>query len=177
MAKSKTNSKRKDKVEAFKDSQTPQGKGNSQEPSILKNPNIRQFPVWAANDKIEVYGREWEEIFNFINGVQGAFAAAASVMNRNILDGKIKMRFEKLGAEGFVPMTPEEENPYQQEFGKLIAQAKQIADQAIKQMQQEPPSQEGLPNLNDIVDANGNPYPKEEQVGKTETPKLTVVRD
>lgn len=175
MPESRKNKGRKVQQDQFKESK------QTQKNSLLQDPNIRQFPLWNSDTKIEMFGREWEEIFNFINGVQGAYAACSSVMNRGVLDGTIKMRFEKLNANGqFVPMTPQEEKPYQEEFSQLIKQAKSIADQAIKQSKQqpEPPSQEGLPNLNDIVDANGNPVKSdEEQEGKSETPAMSIVRD
>lgn len=160
MPKSRKDKTRTENVERFKEAHTPkQG-----QPSLLQDPSIRQYPVWSGQETIEMYGAEWEQIFNFINGVQSAYMAVNSVMNRNVLNGKIKMKFDRVNPDGTsTPLTAEEEKPYQDEFAKILAQAKQIAEHAVKQAQQpEPPSQEGLQNLNDIVDANGKPYQKEE---------------
>lgn len=126
--------------------------------NLLQDPNVRQAPVWGGNDLIEVYGAEWEALFNFVNSANLAYASAHSVMNRNLLNGKIKMRFEKVLPDGStVPMTKDEEKPYQKEFNKLLAQAKEIANKAVKGQVTEAPvdDQAGVPFLDKIVDPNG----------------------
>lgn len=150
------NKNRQDNLNKFK------SKHKKQMPKELNN-DVRQYPVWDADQVLEVYGAEWDAIFNFVNSVQTAYMACSSVMNRAVLDGKVRLKFEKALPNGeFAPMTPEEEKPYQEQFAETVRKAKEIAAEAVKRAKQpEPPSQEGLPHIDALVDSSGTPISSE----------------
>lgn len=161
MSKSRTNKDRKQNVLNYKSKHKKPMSKKQQE----LDPTVKPSPFWPGDAKIEMFGAEWDAIFNFINSVAPAYAACSSVMNRGVLDGVIKIRFERQDpTTGEVtPLSPEEEVPYQQQFQETIKQAKEIAAQAVAKANQpeqenEPdyPSQEGLPVLDALVDPNGN---------------------
>jgi hypothetical protein len=146
-------------------------------------PEIRQSPVWKSDEMLEITGAEWETLFNFVENSSAAFMAANAVMSRNIINGKVKLKFEKLNKESFMyeDMTSEEEAPYQAEVQKAIDAAVKAVSQSnsaivtSEEIEAEsaeiftPPSQEGLPVLDGLVDANGTP------LTTTEKPDLRVV--
>src|SRR6188768_2906446 len=113
MAKSRKNPNRKKQLNNYKTKKTQMSSTSANQPK----PEIRQTPCWKQGDIIEMTGQEWEEIYNFINGATGAFMATNQVMSRNIVNGNVKLRFEKLNDKGeFVALTPEEEKPYQDDL-------------------------------------------------------------
>lgn len=157
MAKSKTDPTRKAKVVKFKENQKKQ---NMSQQTAQPDP-IRQVPQWKSTDTITLNGLEFEAIYNFINGVQGAYGAMQSVMQRNIVDGTIKIGFEKLNDEktAYVPMTDEEQAPHKAQFDEMLNKLKAQAAGMVKREDEhlEPESQEGLPHIDAIVDVEGNP--------------------
>lgn len=85
-------------------------------------PEVRNFPIWDKNAKIEMFGYEWEIIFNSIANLQVLQQATNSVMSRNIVNGTINMDFEKLnpGTLEYSAMTDEEKVPYKKEFNEML---------------------------------------------------------
>jgi hypothetical protein len=160
MAKSRNRKDHKEKVEKFKDSQNQKLRqmAEIQQPQI---PEVREVPIWSSNQTIEMNGLEFQAIFNYINNVQGAYGAIQSIMNKNIINGNVKLSFEKLNEDktDYVPMTDDEQKPHIEQFEKMLDamrnQAQRIAEDAV----QLPPvsdSQEGVPFIDGLVDANGN---------------------
>lgn len=183
MSKSRKNPGREDKLKEYKNKNKKNKKmSDLQSNQPMGMPEVRQSPIWKSDEMLEISGAEWESIFNFIENSSAAFMAANAVMSRNIVNGKIKLKFDKLNKETFTyeDMTPEEEAPYQAEFQKAIEAA--IAMQKKQEnklivttddMKEEvsnflsSPDQEGLPRLDAIVDEHGN------DLGKSNN--LTVV--
>lgn len=146
-------------------------------------PEIRQSPTWPSDEMLEISGSELETILNFVEASSSAFMATNAVMSRNIINGKIKLKFEKLNKDTFQyeEMTPEEEAPYQKEVQNAIDAAikmQKASSQTIvtsEEIEAEsaeiftPPSQEGLPRIDGLVDEHGN------QIDSTDKPNLTVV--
>lgn len=168
MARSRKNPDRKKNLQKFKEGVQIKRKIKNKISKIMSErneipqnglPEIRQSPVWNSDAMLEISGAEWEAIFNFIEGSSSAFMAANAVMSRNIINGKVKMKFEKLNKETLLyeNMTTEEEKPYQDEVQKAIKAAKDAYEKTQKNSEEiEPPSQEGLPRIDALVDAQGN---------------------
>lgn len=98
-------------------------------------PEIRQRPYWNSHDQLEISGLELEYIYNSFSQISNAVAALNSVLNNNLVKGKIQMGFEKLihdaaGVPQYVGMTEDEQAPYKAEFAKVLEAAKQAAAQA-----------------------------------------------
>jgi hypothetical protein len=122
MPKSKVDKSRKDKLNNYKKQHK---KSLIMQENQLNLPEVREVPTWAADQKIEVTGKEFELLYNFVTSVGDAHAAAQSIMSRNILNGNIQMSFEKLvktdnGDVSYEKMSPEESAPKQAEYQKLI---------------------------------------------------------
>ncbi len=62
-------------------------------------PEIRTVPKWDSTAEIAITGLEWELIYNALLNTQGALQASQAVMSRNIVNGQIKLDFEKLNAK------------------------------------------------------------------------------
>lgn len=174
MSKSKTNKDRRDNVLKYK--QSHKQKLMSKQQEQLLDPNVRPSPQWKGDQLISMFGAEWDAIFNFINSVGPAYSACSSVMNRGVLEGVVTMKFERVNPETgeTTELTEAEQKPYQDQFAETIKQAKEIAAKAVKQAAgdvnekaeltpDDYPSQEGLPVLDAIVDANGAPYQSEDK--------------
>lgn len=86
MPKSKVNTKRKSKVEQFK--QKTKKRMNES-----KIPQLRSFPIWKSQDTINVSGLEWQSIYNALNIFREAIVASESVMQRNTESGVISTKF------------------------------------------------------------------------------------
>lgn len=151
MPKSRKNPERKDKLNNYK-------KQNKRE-KIMENlqnlnnqlPQTREVPRWDANEKIEVTGKEFELLYNFVTSIGDAYAAAQSIMSRNILNGKIQVDFEKLVDNGdgtfqYVEMTDEEQAPKKEEYNKLINSI--LSKQAEMPEEFTPVDENGLPVIN-----------------------------
>lgn len=112
-------------------------------------PQVVNAPSWDSNAKIEMNGREFEAIYNFIANAQEASLAIHSVMQKNLVNGTIRMNFRKLNDTGtdYVEMTPEEQRPYKEEFDQLLKEASNLAQKAVngsKELSSElSPQQEG----------------------------------
>lgn len=154
MAKSKTNKLRKDKVNNYK----KQHKKELIMSQVQNNlPEVREVPTWNPNEKIEVTGVEFEMIYNGVTQLQSIFAAAQSIMSRNLLNGKIRMNFEKLVDGNYVPMSEEEQAPRREEYQKLINSI--LSQQANAEAAQQPVD-ESMPEELTPVDENGVPVIK-----------------
>lgn len=122
-------------------------------------PPVTQVPVWKSTDVIEVTGQEWQIISDYLSQAERATMAFHAVMNRNVLNGVIKLQFQKLNDEKtqYVAMSEDEQKPYQDEFQTMLKQAKEIAQKTVEQAEaEEENSQEGVPHLDAIVDSQGN---------------------
>jgi hypothetical protein len=121
MPKTKRDASRKDKVNNYK----KQHKKELIMSQVQNNlPETREVPTWNPNELIEVTGTEFEMIYNGITQLQSIFTSAQSIMSRNLLNGRIRMNFEKLvnteNGPIYVPMTEEEQAPRREEYQKLI---------------------------------------------------------
>ena len=168
MPKSKTNPKRRDNVNAFKEK--VKNKKMTQETNQPQIPEIRQVPIWKSQTEISMNGLEFEAIFNFINSAQGAYGAVQSIMNKNILNGNVQLDYEKLNEDKtqYVPMTDEEKAPHKAEFEQMITALKAQATNMVKRqdehLEPDAPKQETkVVNLNQIVDPNGTPVSSDNQ--------------
>lgn len=127
MAKSKVDKSRQEKVKQFKNKQKKMSEqATNQNPNIPQLPPVRSFPTWGPDAEIKVNGRIWEVINNGLSAIQEAQQAAQSVLTENILNGTMKMDFEKLNPETleYVPMTDEEKEPHMKEFEKAVEMIK-----------------------------------------------------
>jgi hypothetical protein len=107
----------------------------TQAPNAVTLPPVRSIPEWRPTDVINITGFEMEALQNGISAVAEAQQAMQSILSRNIVEGTIKMNFEKLDAKTlqYGPMSDEEKAPYLESFEKTIAtikeqQAKQQAE-------------------------------------------------
>ena len=85
-------------------------------------PEFRNIPVWDANAKIEIFGYEWEVIYNTVAQMQLLGQATNAVMSRNIVNGNISMDFEKLNAESlsYESMSDSDKAPLKADFEKMV---------------------------------------------------------
>lgn len=116
MPKSKVDKSRKDKLNNYKNK-------NKKEFVMQQNVNLpqeREVPTWSADERMEVTGKEFELIYNFLTSIGDAYAAANSIMSRNILNGKVRINFERLGPNGYEPIPEEEQAPKREEYQKLV---------------------------------------------------------
>ena len=132
MPKSRKNKERNKQLQNFKNKK----KMNQENTRIPQMPEVRQVPVWANDAKIEMTGFEWEAIQNAIVYAQMGAQATQSVMSRNIMNGVIKMDFEKLNPQTleYEPMTDEEKKPYQEEFQQAIINIKLAAEKRAQEI-------------------------------------------
>lgn len=133
MAQSRKNKKRKHQLTNFKQKHKQQ-MSNQQQPQ-QSMPLVRNIPIWDAEARISVTGYEWEAIQNALGQLNIAQQAAQSVVSRNLVEGTIKMKFEKLNplTVQYEDMTAEEQAPYVANFEKMIADFK--AKQAEQEKQ------------------------------------------
>jgi hypothetical protein len=163
MAKTKRTADSRRRLEQFKIKNRRMSNQNEQAANAAANqqpqmPQVIEQPYWQATDKIDMNGKEFEHLYNGVHQLQqlsqGLFGVANSIMQRNIFDGTVKVKFQKLtevdGQPEYVDMTDEEQAPHQEEFAKLVASLK-----ANKETAKQLVDQQG-PLLDAIVDANGN---------------------
>lgn len=163
MPRTKRTGDSKRRVEQFKIKNRRMSNQNKQAVNATANqqpqmPQVIEIPYWNATDDISLTGKEFEMAYNSIHQLQqlsqGLFGVANSIMQRNIFDGTIKVKFQKLtevdGQPEYVDMTDEEQAPHQEEFANLVASLK-----ANKETAKQLVDQQG-PLLDAIVDANGN---------------------
>lgn len=152
MSKSKTNKSHKVRVTNFKNAHKSK-KMNEQ--NLPKNPIANQFPIWSAQENIEMNGLEFEAIYNFLNLFRQAVMAGESILQKNIQTGKIKWKFED--AEG-KELPKDVVEAYQKEIASFF-QAQQSAQKA-KPVDTNSPitadEQKDLPKIDSLVDQNGN---------------------
>jgi hypothetical protein len=111
----------------------------SEQPQAQGLPEVRQRPYWNSHETLELSGLEFEYIYNAFQPLTNAFAALNSILNNNIVKGKILVGFEKLvtdpaGVPNYVPMTEEEQAPYKAEFNKVLEAARQAAEQVTSKI-------------------------------------------
>jgi len=164
MSKSKNRSNHKEKVNNFKLKNKAMSTTTQQQES---NEPIRNTPIWKGEDKIEMNGAEFEHIFNYISNVNGAYMAIQSVMNKNIINGTIKMQYEKLNPNTgqYETLTGEDAKPYEDEFDTMVnaVKSQNNGSQPTKQ-------EEKVERLDAIVNENGVPFSEEDR-GR---PNLTI---
>lgn len=127
MPKSKTDKKRKNKVDKFKKKMSElneEKKGVNPTESLAEKfgmPAVQEVPTWKPNENLELLGREFEILYNHINQLGTVFnqlmgdlyGVANSIMQNNVAENKINVNYEKLtedenGQPKYVPMTEEE---------------------------------------------------------------------
>lgn len=123
MATSRNRKNHKSKLESFKQ------KSKTMQKQVPNMPEVQSIPTWSADAKIEVTGAEWEAIQNGLTQIQLAQQAAQAVMTRALVDGVIKMDFEKLNPQTlqYEPMSDEEKASYVENFNKAIENVKKAA--------------------------------------------------
>lgn len=132
---------------------------NQQAANMPQLPEVREVPYWLPTDSISLTGLEFERLFNGIQDltmlVQGISNIGNSIMQRNIFDGTIKVRFEKLvsttDADGnFNPeyevMSDEEQVPHQEAFAKFLNE--------LKEKRNNP----SIPRLDALVNQDGETF-------------------
>lgn len=129
MPESKNRKEHKIKLTKRKKEQMEQNTKQVKEQLSNTLPPVRNVPTWEADATIKLSGIEWEVIFNGLSQLAQLQQAAQGIMSRNILDGTIKMVFQKLDAATmqYGEMTPEEMKPYQEQFSQMIANVKEAA--------------------------------------------------
>src|ERR1700753_3291252 len=117
MPSSKHRKNHQQKLNKYKHKHMEQNQSTNQ-PLPQQLPSHRSVPVWDPQVDIHIKGYEWEVIYNFIGSSQVAAQAAQGVMSRNIVNGTIKMEFEKLDPQKlqYVEMTDEEKAPLRKQF-------------------------------------------------------------
>lgn len=154
MPQAKKDKSRKENLEKFKQKQKLKNQIMSETQQLPQPAKVRQVPIWKSNEKLEILGVEFEAIYNYINSVQGAYAAMQGVMNRNILNGKVQIDFEKLNDEqtAYVPMSDEEKAPHlaevQATLDALRKQSAAINDPALSPVAE---SDQPQPNSEDAI--------------------------
>jgi hypothetical protein len=166
MPESKHRKKHKAKVINYKQNKKP--KTMNDQPQNQALPEVRQRPYWNSGDILEISGLELEYIYNSFSAISNAVAALNSVLNNNLVKGKVQMGFEKLisdavGNPQYVAMSPEEQAPLKAEFAKVLEAAKKAADQAITSIIA-PPTQDDIAAVDKEVKKRGR------------KPKLEVVK-
>lgn len=165
MPKNTHNKTHKERVEKFK---TKKQMENKQMENQQAMPEIKNFPVWEQDAQIIVSGREWEVLFNSIMSMQESFQAINAVMSRNIMNGVIKMDFEKLNPKTlqYEKMTDEEKAPQAEEFSNAVAAIKVAAEKAQNESLQKSALRQP------IVSPDGSEVVSEEKQPKKEKAKV-----
>lgn len=92
MAQSKTDPKRKENLQRYKDSLKQKTKKTmSQEQKSL--PQIQQRPFWSSQEDIVLKGFEYEALVNVANIFRDAVQASESSLQRNINTGKVNVKY------------------------------------------------------------------------------------
>lgn len=162
MPKSKRTKESKERLQNFKNSKKIMNTNPTQAAEMAADmnqlPPVREVPTWRGNDDIAVKGIEFETIYNGVNEInmimQRVFGAAQSIMQRNLLNGTIGVKFEKLvdksapdgtTYQDYELMTDEEAQPHQENFQNMV---KSILEARTKQE---------APRLDAIVSESGMP--------------------
>lgn len=159
---SKNRKEHKTKVKQSKERQM------SEQNKPFEIPEVRNVPVWANDAIIEMKGFEFEALFNGLMQIQTAQQAVNGIMSRNVLNGTIKMDFEKFDKtkQEYVPMSDEEKAPYVKNFEDAVEAAKkpQVAETNAPLIQEAPTqfvTPDGVPvSSEDLI------KPEEGQEGK-----------
>lgn len=159
----------KQKLENFKQKQKQMSKEQTTQPPQM--PEIRNIPTWDKNAKIELYGYEWEVLYNSIAGLQVLQQVAQGVMSRNVLNGTVDMDFQKLDPATlqYVDMTDEEKASYKKDFATMIENVRKQQAVADKKLGTSP-----IPNK-DNVSVNENDL-QEEKVSESTTTDAKVIQ-
>lgn len=169
MSKSKNNETHKQRLNNFK--KTTKEKQMSEQNKPFEIPEVRNVPVWANDAIIEMKGFEFEALFNGLMQIQTAQQAVNGIMSRNVLNGTVKMDFEKFdkAKQEYVPMSDEEKAPYVKNFEDAVAAAKkpQVAETNAPLIQEAPTqfvTPDGVPVTSE--DLTPTIQPEEGQEGK-----------
>lgn len=109
-------------------------------------PQVREVPVWNRDTQMTVSGAELELLYNYISSVSGAYSAAQSIMQRNILNGNIKVEFDELqsrpdGSFEYVRLTGEKAEAQKKQFDDLL---KQISNLSAQVQAEQPAANESV---------------------------------
>jgi hypothetical protein len=140
------NKDRKKQLENFKQN-TKRRMSKEQAPEVSQ---IRSYPIWGSQEKLEISGLEWEAIYNALSIFKSAIIASESVMQRNTENGKITNKFvDENGKE----VSSEKVAEYTAQMNEFFA--KRAAEQA-KESTPEPTST--------ILSETGEPVKKENKL-------------
>lgn len=155
MPKSKHRKKHATQLQKFKTNKLME----KQNVNIPQLPPVRSVPTWTNDAVITLTGYEWEAIQNGLTQVQIAQQAAQAVLSRHIVEGIIKLDFEKLNPQTlqYEQMTDEEKAPYVQ---NLEATIQQIKNPTVAKDEQESIIEQPVSG---IVDQNGAPLSSDTQ--------------
>lgn len=165
MAKTKRDKERNQKLINFKNKNkrmAEETKVNMSGQDVPQLPEVREQPYWAATEELVIKGIEFQALYNGVTQItemmQAMFGASQAVMQRNLLNGKIRVRFEKLvnktdeqgnSYQDYELMSDEEQAPHIENFNKLV--------ESIKLQKENPTPQPEAPMLDGLVDQNGEP--------------------
>lgn len=132
-------------------------------------PEVKHVPYWSSKEPLEIIGIEFEAMNNFIAQAQNAVYACNSVMNRNILNGKIKVKFEKLNDSktDYVEMTEAEQEPYKKDFEAMVNSLKQREAELNQSKVSEPqPTAPAETQETPVIQMNPQPEPVPELISE-----------
>lgn len=133
--------KSKQKPEAVEMQDQPTAAMPQQEGMAPNMPQIREIPTWKPNDQFMITGRELEYIYNFITNVTSAFAAVQGIMQRNIMNDKVQVEFDKLqeveGGFEYVRVEGEESDKLKAEFKGMLDKIRDEVAQTMKNVKVE----------------------------------------
>lgn len=161
MAVSKRDPKRKEKLNIYKQ-KTKKRMSEQNKPTPPKQ--LRSFPIWKSQDKIDVTGLEWEKMYNALNIFREAIVASESVMQRNAASGVITTKFID---ENDQEVSPEEVEKYTKELQAYFAA------QAAEQAKTDTPA--GMPSTSPILTETGETQAPTTPAKKSKENKLTAV--
>lgn len=135
----KKNKDRKENLQKFKQKIKKQMADDKAANELQK---IKQYPVWASKETIEVSGLEWEAIYGVLNMFKQGIVAAESVMQRNMQNGKITMKYIDENNE---EVSPDKVEEYTKQLNEFFA--KKAAEEQKEKTK--------------LVDATGSPVTSE----------------
>lgn len=149
----KKNKDRKENLNNYKQKIKKMAESKEQELSI---PNIQQVPTWGSQETIGLTGLEWENIYNLVNFHKQAVVAAESVMQRNIQEGKIVMKYYDENRQEISSEKVAEYSKQMQAYftKKAEAEAKSKASGLVTE------TGEPMPSVSETTNVANNPRPE-----------------
>jgi hypothetical protein len=132
------NANRKENLQNFKQNKKREMESKNQQHYHENGlPKVRQQPVWNSNQMLDITGQEFEAIVQGMESAANGYLAVQNAINRNLIEGKIRMEYLELNeaGTGYQKMSEEASKPYQEELKKMIKTAQDFAEQAKEQVE------------------------------------------